>query len=101
MSLKRLLSRTSRFAILIVVFLSPTSSDAGSPTGWSPIILPTGSYRAEIKAMPIHQRPGRPLHVYGNTVRLIERMKRSRGFYRPLRQIVFGTDDLAETLTSR
>ncbi|WP_372718528.1 hypothetical protein [Novipirellula sp.] len=95
------MSRTRRFAILLVVFFLPTPSDAGSPTGWSPVILPTGSYRAEIKAMPIHQRPGRPLHVYGNTIRLIERMKWSRGFYRPLRQIVFGTDDLAETITNR
>lgn len=42
--------------------------------GWSPIVLPTGEYREQVKSLPIEQRPYRPLHFYGNTVR--------RNFYR-------------------
>ena len=87
------------FLLTVVILYSPT--DAGSPTGWSPIILPTGSYRTQIKAMPIHQRPGRPFHIYGNTVRLIQQSNRTRSFNRPLRQIFFGTTDLAGTLASQ
>jgi hypothetical protein len=37
--------------------------------GWSPVIIPTGAYRDQIKSMPIEQRPYRPLHFYGNAVR--------------------------------
>jgi hypothetical protein len=40
-----------------------------SPTGWSPVIIATGEYRHAIKSTPIHHRPNRPLHFYGNTVR--------------------------------
>ncbi|PAY20259.1 hypothetical protein CKO51_06945 [Rhodopirellula sp. SM50] len=68
--------------------MTPTA--ATSPTGWSPIILPTGEYRATIKSMPIEQRPGRLLHVYGNTVRLLDQS--SRGIpTRPIQQIILGT----------
>jgi hypothetical protein len=42
--------------------------NAAEPT-WSPIVIPTGEYREQIKSMPIEQRPYRPLHFYGNTVR--------------------------------
>ncbi|EMI21595.1 putative secreted protein [Rhodopirellula maiorica SM1] len=48
--------------------LDGESVDAAEP-GWSPIIIPTGAYRQEIKSMPIEQRPYRPGHFYGNTVR--------------------------------
>jgi len=37
--------------------------------GWSPIVIPTGQYREQIKSMPIEMRPYRPLHFYGNTIR--------------------------------
>jgi hypothetical protein len=40
-----------------------------SHPGWSPVILPTGQYRSEIKSMPIELRPYRPLHFYGNAIR--------------------------------
>jgi hypothetical protein len=35
----------------------------------SPAAAATTLSRAEIKAMPIEQRPNRPGHFYGNTVR--------------------------------
>jgi hypothetical protein len=65
---------------------------AVSPTGWSPVVLPTGVYRNQIKSMPIHQRPGRPMHVYGNTVRLMAHSDKVERV-RPVRQIFFGTTD--------
>lgn len=38
-------------------------------TGFDPRIVALGDAREEIKSKPIEQRPYRPLHVYGNTVR--------------------------------
>jgi len=41
----------------------------GSSPGFDPRIVTLGEARAELKSKPITQRPNRPLHVYGNTVR--------------------------------
>lgn len=38
-------------------------------TGFDPRVIAVGEARDQIKSMPIEQRPNRPLHVYGNTVR--------------------------------
>lgn len=38
---------------------------------WSPTIIARGEERQQIRATPIEQRPNRPLHFYGNTVRRI------------------------------
>jgi len=43
-------------------------AEAGQ-TGFDPRIIAVGEARDEIKSKPIEQRPNRPLHVYGNTVR--------------------------------
>lgn len=56
--------------------LAPTGVNAetsgtyltGEPR-WSPGIVLTGAEREAIKSLPMTQRPYRPLHVYGNTVR--------------------------------
>ncbi|TWT96572.1 hypothetical protein Pla100_30550 [Neorhodopirellula pilleata] len=86
------------FVILITSLITSLpgndSAKAASPTGWSPIIIPTGEYRAQIQAMPIHRRPGRPLHVYGNTIRMIEQAQTADAPVRPLRQILFGASTL-------
>ena len=55
-------------AAMIVGSLASQTVSAAEP-GWSPIVIPTGEYRAKIKSLPIEQRPYRPLHFYGNTVR--------------------------------
>ncbi|WP_372898654.1 hypothetical protein [Stieleria sp.] len=91
-----------RYAILLSTLLitSITPTSATSPTGWSPIILPTGEYRASIKSMPIEQRPGRLLHVYGNTVRLLDQSRRGTPA-RPMRQIFLGTTDLRTDVLGR
>ena len=38
-------------------------------TGFDPRIVVLGEARNELRSTPITQRPNRPLHVYGNTVR--------------------------------
>lgn len=76
------------------------STRAQSPTGWSPVVIPRGDYRTQIQALPIDQRPGRLLHVYGNTVRMVDQT-RSGGIRRPMRQILVGTPVLRSEFASR
>lgn len=88
-----------RYTIACFLFFSAmvgvaSNANASSPTGWSPVVLPTGAYRSQIQAMPIEKRPGRLLHVYGNTVRLIDQAPQVDGFARPVRQIFLGTTNL-------
>ncbi len=45
---------------------------AAPPTGWDSTIILRGQERAVVKSKPIEQRPNRPLHVYGNTIRRME-----------------------------
>ena len=51
-----------------VIGLVTPESSAAEP-GWSPVIIATGDYRKQIQATPIEQRPYRPFHFYGNTIR--------------------------------
>ena len=58
------------FLVVVLLFgWLATAAPARAEPGWSPIILPTGAYRQQIKSMPIHLRPYRPFHFYGNNVR--------------------------------
>lgn len=85
-------------ALLLFVFSGvflPENSSAASPTGWSPVVLPRGDYRQQIKAMPIEQRPGRLLHFYGNTIRMRDQAAGAR-VVRPVRQIFLGTTQLRD-----
>lgn len=54
-------------ALGAAVFL-PGAADAAG-TGFDPRVLVLGEAREQLKATPIEERPYRPLHVYGNTVR--------------------------------
>lgn len=36
---------------------------------WYPYVFARGEDRQILQAMPLHQRPYRPLHVYGNSMR--------------------------------
>ncbi|MEM6688724.1 MAG: hypothetical protein AAF664_04805 [Planctomycetota bacterium] len=60
------------FILLVIVIASSTlrveAAQNASP-GYSPVVLPRGDYRDQIQSMPVHKRPYRPLHFYGNTVR--------------------------------
>ena len=44
------------------------STEAAEP-GWSPVIIASGAYRQQLESTPIVNRPYRPFHFYGNTVR--------------------------------
>jgi hypothetical protein len=60
--------RTFTIVALAFVAFAPLPADARN-TGFDPRIVTFGEAREEIKSTPITQRPYRPLHVYGNTVR--------------------------------
>jgi hypothetical protein len=51
-----------------VVFVAPSASNAAE-TGWLPVIVARGDLKQEIESTPIVDRPNRPFHFYGNTVR--------------------------------
>lgn len=61
--------------LLLALSIFSLPLEAGLPvveaaqTGFDPRIVAIGEARDEIKSKPIEQRPNRPLHVYGNTVR--------------------------------
>lgn len=72
---------------LALIAVAPVSAEEN----WSPVIVPRGEYRETLQAIPIPDRPGRPLHVYGNTVRYVTAPPGSVCRQRPVRQILLGT----------
>jgi len=60
--------RTVVLAALIAAAVAPAHVEAAG-TGFDPRIVTFGESRDQIKSTPITQRPYRPLHVYGNTIR--------------------------------
>lgn len=60
--------RTIILVAVMVATVTPLPADARN-TGFDPRVVTFGDAREEIKATPITERPYRPLHVYGNTVR--------------------------------
>lgn len=59
---------TTLAALATAAVLACPSADAGSP-GFDPRVITFGATRQRIQNTPIEQRPYRPLHFYGNTVR--------------------------------
>lgn len=51
-----------------VVAQTPSRRAPGEPS-WSSGIVRVGEEREAIKSLPVTERPYRPLHFYGNTVR--------------------------------
>jgi hypothetical protein len=60
--------RTFILAAIGVAAFLPAGADAAG-TGFDPRVVMLGEARDQLKATPIEERPYRPLHVYGNTVR--------------------------------
>jgi hypothetical protein len=60
--------RTVALAALLAAVVAPAPVDAAG-TGFDPRVVTFGDSRDQIKSTPITQRPNRPLHVYGNSVR--------------------------------
>ena len=59
-----------RTLILLTLLTTGTGSvPAFAQTGFDPRIIVFGDEREKIENTPIEQRPNRPLHFYGNTVR--------------------------------
>jgi hypothetical protein len=56
--------------LLIPVMTGCAATNAAEP-GWAPFVIARGEERQIIRSLPIEQRPYRPLHFYGNTVRRI------------------------------
>ena len=83
---------TSALATLTLA-LAATAAQAAPPVpvaepGWLGTVVARGELKKEIEATPILERPYRPLHMYGNTVR--------RDYYRGapgprVRDVVQGT----------
>lgn len=67
--------RTILFAAVATAAMLPSPSAGAAGTGFDPRVVTFGAAREEIKSTPINERPYRPLHVYGNTVR----RRQSRG----------------------
>jgi hypothetical protein len=61
--------RTIVIATIATVALVPVSSVEAATSRIDPRIIVTGEAREQIQNTPILERPNRPLHVYGNTVR--------------------------------
>jgi hypothetical protein len=53
---------------MVVVFATPSAAPAAE-TGWIPVVVARGELKQEIESTPIVDRPNRPFHFYGNTVR--------------------------------
>lgn len=62
-----------RFPIAIAIFWCVASLFSvrvlAAEPEWSTRVLKLGEERQEVNAIPITERPYRPLHFYGNTVR--------------------------------
>ena len=59
---------------LVTLGLTASTSQATPPVlvaepGWVGVIIARGELRDQIESTPILERPYRPLHFYGNTVR--------------------------------
>lgn len=50
------------------VYAADPGRPAGEP-GWAHGVVRVGEDRDAIKSMPVTERPYRPLHFYGNTIR--------------------------------
>jgi len=75
--------RTAAFAAVLVAALAPVPADAAGGSLDTRIIT-FGDSREAIKSTPITQRPNRPLHIYGNSVR----RRQHRTVVEPARQNV-------------
>ncbi len=61
--------RTIVISAVAAAALVPVSPVDAASTSFDPRIVTFGESRQQIQSTPILERPYRPLHVYGNTVR--------------------------------
>ena len=56
------------FLFVVILGVAGSVSSADEP-GWQGNVIARGAEREKIQSTPILERPYRPLHFYGNTVR--------------------------------
>lgn len=56
-------------SVTLVLILTGVASATASEPKWQGNVIARGAERAKIESTPILERPYRPLHFYGNTVR--------------------------------
>jgi hypothetical protein len=61
--------RSAPLLIILGALLVTGPTAGGAGNGFDPRPIVVGQARQEIKRLPIEQRPNRPPHVYGNSVR--------------------------------
>jgi hypothetical protein len=61
--------RTLVIAVAATAALVPVWPVDAASTGFNPGVVTFGETRQQLQATPVLERPYRPLHVYGNTVR--------------------------------
>ncbi|MFM7206272.1 MAG: hypothetical protein ACKO4T_06365 [Planctomycetaceae bacterium] len=61
--------RTLVITAVAAAALVPVSPADAASTGFDPRVITFGETRQQIQSTPVLERPYRPLHVYGNTVR--------------------------------
>ena len=62
-------SKSMVLGLSVVTILLATGEMVVAQTGWNPRVIVSAAEREQLKKTPIHLRPNRPLHFYGNTVR--------------------------------
>jgi hypothetical protein len=69
--------------ISMTAFASPTQALEPSSPRFSPGVIATPQERAQLRSLPIEQRPNRPLHFYGNSVRRMQYRNAQQGLRIP------------------
>ncbi|NBU42177.1 MAG: hypothetical protein EBS51_15545 [Planctomycetia bacterium] len=65
----RLLMHAFLRAALVVAAICPAALASAAGAGFDPRVVTFGPAREQLQSTPITDRPYRPLHVYGNSVR--------------------------------
>ncbi|MCA9189396.1 MAG: hypothetical protein R3E01_00130 [Pirellulaceae bacterium] len=66
-----MIARTVIVTLFAMVAVAAASSAAGQEPGWTTRVIKRGEDRVISENTPLLDRPYRPLHVYGNTLRRV------------------------------
>ncbi len=65
----KIIFKLSVAAVAIVIVLGAAKIGTAQEPGWDSRVIVPREERSALQATPIEQRPYRPLHFYGNTIR--------------------------------
>ena len=63
-----MLRLTITVTVILTILLLATACAQAEP-GWRTVVVARGAEREVLRATPVVQRPYRPLHIYGNSIR--------------------------------